>query len=507
MGTIIMKALLPITSVFGILSKNSSPAQANWQKDIIGTGFFLHTPNIAITAAHVVKDFSWGDPIYAWPEGLEVDASNHMLDEGQLLTFRKICVEASTDFAALYLISNSYRQSRHNSISFESKANFYSYGYHRRDVYLSPQFCALEKRAPNPFDKVVFNGGHSIDCLILLPKHATDPILPGMSGGPVISTFRPRTAIGFITGTLNQLIARGMVSRNGEMSIKNVPGNEALAIPFDRVLRQNVDTVPLREAMDSGFSYTFQKYGSPSSWHVTSEVDWNCEFLIQKYEEWSKRRGTSHKIPIKPLGFLHTRFISIPGTSIEMMERLVTRAEFEYFLQHNPAWQLKPGSWNEQGYLAGWYNEAGELEHPYLPANFVSTKACIAFAQWCKDQEGVPYRLPTTEEWEKATLAGRDDLSTAIADEIDWKRVNYHNILGTPSPPQLSYSNPLGIADTFGNVQDLTLQGNEPIACGGSYRVSKKLLKGKTNLSLNECRRDMGFRLVIETTRHGRESN
>jgi formylglycine-generating enzyme required for sulfatase activity len=88
------------------------------------------------------------------------------------------------------------------------------------------------------------------------------------------------------------------------------------------------------------------------------------------------------------------------------------------------------------------------------PVISVSWQDAYDYAAWLREQTGKPYRLPTEAEWEYAARAGT---RTAYwwGDEFDAAKAN--NNRGKGSTPVGQYAtNPWGLSDTVGNVQEWT---------------------------------------------------
>ena len=91
------------------------------------------------------------------------------------------------------------------------------------------------------------------------------------------------------------------------------------------------------------------------------------------------------------------------------------------------------------------------------PVTLVTFEDAMAFCQWLGRKTGLPVRLPTEAEWERAARGGVDSLNYPWGNEIDPDRANY---LADPSSKQLRSTQPVGkyapnpynVFDVIGNV-------------------------------------------------------
>ncbi len=123
---------------------------------------------------------------------------------------------------------------------------------------------------------------------------------------------------------------------------------------------------------------------------------------------------------------------------------------------------------------------------PYLPpdrgfghegyaAICLSHKNAEAFCEWLSAVSGRTYRLPTEAEWERACMAGGEDVIDAAAlHELAWFQANAG---GTPHPVGTKQPNAWGLHDMRGNVAEwVNGRDGSPVVKGGSYRDDAAML-------------------------------
>ncbi len=160
--------------------------------------------------------------------------------------------------------------------------------------------------------------------------------------------------------------------------------------------------------------------------------------------------------------------------------------------------------------IADW---SKENPNPLIPATGVSFEDAQAFVAWLSVQSGLPYRLPTEEEWEYADRAGA---ATAFpwGDEITPSDANYDQTAsyrGSATAPYRGYPeavnayppNAFGLYQMNGNVWEWT-DGCADAVCrpriarGGSFQSTPGELRAANRFSVAAAKRrdDLGLRVV-----------
>jgi formylglycine-generating enzyme required for sulfatase activity len=101
------------------------------------------------------------------------------------------------------------------------------------------------------------------------------------------------------------------------------------------------------------------------------------------------------------------------------------------------------------------------------PVTLVTAEDALAYCQWLSRKTGLPVRLPTEAEWERAARGGVDGLRFPWGNEIDPQRANY---LADPSSKQMRGTRPAGlyapnayhIFDVIGNVWEWVADWYQP---------------------------------------------
>jgi formylglycine-generating enzyme len=103
------------------------------------------------------------------------------------------------------------------------------------------------------------------------------------------------------------------------------------------------------------------------------------------------------------------------------------------------------------------------------PVTLVTAEDAAAYCQWLARKTGLPVRLPTEAEWERAARGGVDGLKYPWGDEITAERANY---LAEPSSKQMRGTQPVGmyapnpynVFDVVGNVWEWVSDWYQPDA-------------------------------------------
>lgn len=133
-------------------------------------------------------------------------------------------------------------------------------------------------------------------------------------------------------------------------------------------------------------------------------------------------------------------------TDYMLMRYPVTNAQYARFVQATG--HRGPLFWTDGSF------PSGQEDHPVVGVSYYDA---LAFCDWAAQQTGLPIRLPTEPEWEKAARGSNGRLY-AWGDE--WKKglcnTSEENLNGTS--PVKKYSpqgdSPYGVADMGGNVQE-----------------------------------------------------
>jgi formylglycine-generating enzyme required for sulfatase activity len=154
-----------------------------------------------------------------------------------------------------------------------------------------------------------------------------------------------------------------------------------------------------------------------------------------------------------------------------------------------------------------------ENPNPLIPATGISFEDAQAFVAWLSVQSGLPYRLPTEQEWEYADRAGS---TTAFpwGDDITPSDANYDqtgSYHGSPTAPYRGYpeavnaypANAFGIYQMNGNVWEWSdgcgeRACNSRIARGGSFESAPDELRSASRFAISggHKRDDMGLRVA-----------
>ncbi len=101
------------------------------------------------------------------------------------------------------------------------------------------------------------------------------------------------------------------------------------------------------------------------------------------------------------------------------------------------------------------------------PATSVSVEQAVAYAAWLSQRSGQIYRLPSRAEWERVARAGWPDPNRNCR-----PRTALFNNGRAPVAVSVGAENELGVVNVLGNVREWVMDGDAPLAMGGSYADS-----------------------------------
>lgn len=189
----------------------------------------------------------------------------------------------------------------------------------------------------------------------------------------------------------------------------------------------------------------------------------------------------------------------------------VTHAQYAAFIdaggyQDRGLWSDAGWTWATEQYAktpACW--EDADFNAPEQPVTCITWYEAEAYTKWLSRQSGLPVRLPTVEEWEKAargTDARRYPWGNA---EPDSSRASYAGAWGKTAPvgSHPAGVSPYGALDLAGNVAEWTSAqvdyGEDRIARGGSWYDAAGSLPALYNMTYPPDFRmnTIGLRLVV----------
>ena len=134
-------------------------------------------------------------------------------------------------------------------------------------------------------------------------------------------------------------------------------------------------------------------------------------------------------------------------TGFYMMRFPVTNAQYQLFMQATG--HRHPRFWPKGQF------PADQADHPVVGVSF---QDAAAFCHWAAEETGLPIRLPTEAEWEKAAR-GTDGRLYPWGNEWDGHRCNHgEGWRPSNSTPVHQFSpqgdSPYGVADMAGNAQE-----------------------------------------------------
>jgi formylglycine-generating enzyme required for sulfatase activity len=191
--------------------------------------------------------------------------------------------------------------------------------------------------------------------------------------------------------------------------------------------------------------------------------------------------------------------LNLPTFSISRFP--ITNAQYDQFIKATGR-KTVPAYWNIEPSFQD------ILDHPVVA---VRHGTAMAYCNWLAETTGLPFRLPTALEWEKAAR-GTDGRKFPWGNEFDASRAS-HWRRSTVSVKAFSPAgdSPYGVADTVGNVREWTSttvpRRNVPnegttkivVVCGGGMLANEeRLLWCNHQTSITEVpRATVGFRVAL----------
>lgn len=126
----------------------------------------------------------------------------------------------------------------------------------------------------------------------------------------------------------------------------------------------------------------------------------------------------------------------------QLAETQVTVAEYAKFLDATRT--PPPPSWDDPNF-----------NDPRLPVTSVSWNDAVAYCEWLSRWSGVPFRLPTEAEWERAARAGAERKLFPWGDEPPQSRPGYaQRWQNGPEPVRQTEPNAYGLYEMCENVHE-----------------------------------------------------
>ncbi|MBW1784257.1 MAG: SUMF1/EgtB/PvdO family nonheme iron enzyme [Deltaproteobacteria bacterium] len=198
---------------------------------------------------------------------------------------------------------------------------------------------------------------------------------------------------------------------------------------------------------------------------------------------------------------LDPEMLPVPGMPDVFLGRHpVTVKEFEMFLDNkgyeNPQYwgewwpMIKEEAWMEP---KDW---DGQKEHTNRPVTSVSWYEAVAYCNWLSEQTGTNFRLPKSEEWEKAATNSKGEYPWGDKDP-DPELLNFEMNVGRPTPVGVYPAGigPGGHLDLSGNVWEWNWDSKEK----GASRVVRG---GGWFIDADDCRSAIRYG-VAPDLRHG----
>ena len=128
------------------------------------------------------------------------------------------------------------------------------------------------------------------------------------------------------------------------------------------------------------------------------------------------------------------------------------------------------------------------------PATGVGLELAAAYADWLSQRSGRHYRLPTRAEWERVARAGRPDPNRNCQVRVGGVSRGRETV-----PVTSGAQNDFGLVNLFGNVREWAMDGDVPVAMGGSYADPISACDVRAARSVSSAGDPMtGLRLVRE---------
>jgi formylglycine-generating enzyme required for sulfatase activity len=109
--------------------------------------------------------------------------------------------------------------------------------------------------------------------------------------------------------------------------------------------------------------------------------------------------------------------------------------------------------------------------HGGYPAISMTTQGAVKFCEWLSAKTGRTYRVPTVAQWRLAALAGSKGAYSfgPDAEDIDEYAWTINTSPEKTQPLAQLKPNNYGLYDVEGNVMEWARDGDNFVACGGSY--------------------------------------
>lgn len=241
---------------------------------------------------------------------------------------------------------------------------------------------------------------------------------------------------------------------------------------------------------------------------------------------WSRFGGDPEAITSAPTGtrlvpgFVMTRFPVTNAEYLGFLNDLAARGDVEAALRLAPRGSPQPSGepgallvrWERGRFTLG-VDAEGHRWEPDVPVVMVDSAGARAYAAWRAERDGLPWRLPREDEWERAAR-GADGRVFPWGDHLDptWARFRKSYQPGEPFVPRPiglhpEDESPFGSRDLAGGVRDWCenvwggdAAGNQdwPALRGGAWMGHATLSRAASRSLSNPAARGsmMGFRLV-----------
>lgn len=211
-----------------------------------------------------------------------------------------------------------------------------------------------------------------------------------------------------------------------------------------------------------------------------------------------------HEYTQTPLG-THSTMVLLPNGSF-ISGNYDTKLEIR--VVENPYFISKyPVVWNEyEVFQPNKRRSMGISADPNAPVTGISWEEALSYCDWLSSKsDNKRYRLPTEDEWEKASRGIDGRLYPWGDDEPTGKMANWGNIHTNTTPVDYfpSSISPYGLFDTVGNAYEFTSttedNGVSYICRGGSWQEYANRIRcsSRRTVKFNTCFLDVGFRLAM----------